>query len=201
MERKMKSLRPLDVLDGLTRKNVRLFSPEEFRRIFSISLRAAQEFIKDHRTDLFVKLKNGLYALKSCVPAETEIANRLYTPSYLSLEYALAHYRIIPEMVYSVTSVTTRITRTFVAEGRSYEYSRIKRKAFTGYRNLKTEAGVVLIAEPEKALVDYLYFVDLRLKPLNERLLLRGKVNARAVMHYANLFQRESLVRLTGKIL
>lgn len=201
MERKMKSLKPLDVLDGLSKGKIRLFSPEEFRRVFRISLRAAQEFIKDHKKDLFIKLRNGLYALRTSVPAEAEIANRLYTPSYLSLEYALAHYRMIPETVYSVTSVTTRITRTFVAEGRSYEYSRIKRKAFTGYKNLKTDAGIVLIAEPEKALVDYLYFVDLKLKLLNERLSLKGKVNGTTVVRYAKLFGRKSLVDLAGKVL
>lgn len=197
----MKLLKPIDVLNSLNQKKIRLFSPEEFRRVFGISLRAAQEFIKDHKTDLFVKLKNGLYAPRSSLPAETEIANRLYAPSYLSLEYALAHYRMIPETVYSVTSVTTRTTRTFTAGGRSYEYSRIKRKAFTGYRNLKTEAGVILIAEPEKALADYLYFVDLKLKTLNERFYLKEKVNGKTVMRYAKLFERKSLIDLAGKVL
>lgn len=198
----MKSLKPLNVLDNLNKSKLRIFSPEEFRRVFGISLRAAQEFIKDHKKDLFIKLRNGLYALRASLPSEVEIANRLYTPSYLSLEYALAHYRMIPETVYSVTSVTTRVTRTFTAEGRSYEYSRIKRAAFTGYKSEKTNAGgVVLIAEPEKALTDYLYFVDLKLKPLNERLYLKGKVDGRAVMRYAKLFERESLIGLAEKVL
>ena len=197
----MKSLNGLEVLSCLTQKKLRIFSPEEFRRVFGVSLCASQQFIESHRSDLFVKLRNGLYALRSNLPAETEIANRLYTPSYLSLEYALAHYRMIPETVYSVTSVTTRTTRTFIAEGRSYDYSRIKLNAFTGYRSLKTEAGVILIAEPEKALVDYLYFVDLRLKPLNDRLYLKGKVSRAAVMCFAKLFGRSSLIDLVGKVL
>ncbi len=197
----MKSLKPLEVLTSLNEQKVRIFSPEEFRRVFAISLRAAQEFIKDHKKDLFVKLKNGLYALRTALPGETEIANRLYTPSYISLDYALAHYRMIPETVYSVTSVTTRTTRAFTAGGRSYEYSRIKRNAFTGYRSLKTEAGVVLIAEPEKALADYLYFVDLNLKRLNERFSLKGKVRAKTVMRYADLFERKSLRALVKEVL
>lgn len=197
----MKSLNGLEVLNRLTQEKIRIFSPEEFRRVFGVSLCASQEFIKDHKKDLFVKLKNGLYALRSALPAETEIANRLYTPSYISLDYALAHYRMIPETVYSVTSVTTRTTRAFTAGGRSYEYSRIKRNAFTGYRSLKTEAGVVLIAEPEKALADYLYFVDLNLKRLNERFSLKGKVRAKTVMRYADLFERKSLRALVKEVL
>src|SRR3989344_5589396 len=137
MERKMKSLNVLEVLNVLARKKIRLFSTDEFRRLFQVTLRAAQEFIKDHHRDLFVKIRNGLYALRSEAPTELEIANRLYGPSYISLEYALAYYRFIPETVYTVTSVTTKITREFTVEGKNYEYSRIKRKAYTGYQLAK----------------------------------------------------------------
>ncbi|MCM8776122.1 MAG: hypothetical protein NC930_07245 [Candidatus Omnitrophica bacterium] len=198
----MKSLKSLEVLHQLSQKRILLFSPEEFRRVFGVSLDAAQAFIKSHKADLFVKLRNGLYGLRQNLPAETEIANRLYTPSYLSLEYALAHYRIIPETVYAVTSVTTRVTRTFMVEGRLYEYSRIKRKAFTGYQSQEASSGgVILIAEPEKALADYLYFVDLKLKPVNERMNLKGKVNAKVVRRYAKLFERRTLLDLVAKVL
>src|SRR3989338_8657454 len=131
MERKMKSLNVLEVLNGLSRKKMRIFSTEEFRRLFQVTLRAAQEFIKDHNRDLFLKLRNGLYALRSELPRELEIANRLYHPSYVSLEYALAYYRVIPETVYTVTSVTTKITREFKIQGKRYDYSRIKKKAYT----------------------------------------------------------------------
>src|SRR3989338_2897590 len=149
MERKMKSLNVLEVLNGLSRKKMRIFSTEEFRRLFRVTLRAAQEFIKDHNRDLFTKLRNGLYALGSEPPHEFEIANRLYEPSYISLEYALAYYRLIPETVYAVTSVTTKITREFTVQGKNYEYSRIKRRAYTGYR-LASEGQVrMLMAVPE----------------------------------------------------
>jgi hypothetical protein len=58
----------------------------------------------------------------------------------------------------------------------------------------------VLIAEPEKALADYLYFVALKRKTLNGRLNLR-KVKKRAVMEYAGLFDRKSLIKLVKEIL
>lgn len=197
MERKLK---PLTVERMLNEKRVRLFSPDEFRRLFSVTLRAAQEFIKDHQQDLFIKIRNGLYGLKSDVPRELEIANRLYLPSYLSLEYALGFYRMIPEIVYTVTSVTTRTSRKFTVQGKSYEYSRIKIKAYTGYRLIKEREAKVLMAVPEKALVDYCYFVDLKLKSLNDRLRI-NKLKQKEVFRYAYLFGRESLVRLIREIL
>lgn len=184
----------------LREKGVHLFSPEEFRRIFKVTLRAAQEFIKDHSQDLFVKLRNGFYALRSEVPHELEIANRLYEPSYVSFEYALAYYRLIPETVYTVTSATTKITREFTVEGKSYEYSRIKKKAYTGYQLISEGGAKMLIAVPEKALADYLYFVDLKLKSLNERL-RTAKVNGKELLRYARLFNREGLVKIVREIL
>src|SRR4030043_614617 len=42
-----------------------------------------------------------------------EIANRVYKPSYVSLESALAYYQLIPESVFGVTSVSTRRTYRF----------------------------------------------------------------------------------------
>ena len=195
----MKSLKALAVSTHLIHKKVRIFSPEEFRRLFGVTLRATQEFIKDHCGDLFIKIRNGLYALRSESPNELEIANRLYGPSYISLEYALAYFRIIPETIYTVTSVTTKITREFTVQGRSYEYSRIKKGAYTGYRLIQDGQAKILMAVPEKALIDYCYFVDLGLKSLNDRLRVTN-VNAKEALRYARLFDRKSLMKLVREI-
>ena len=197
MERKLK---PIYVQQALQAKGIRLFSPPEFQRVFGVSLRATQEFIKDHCDDLFLKIRNGLYALRADQPQEEVIANRLYPPSYISFEYALNRYGVIPEIVYAVTSATTRITREFVVNNRSFTYSHIKKQAYRGYKTEKIGGVTVLVAEPEKALADYLYFVDLKRKTLNERLNVR-KLKKKTIMEYAGLFGRESLMKLVRKIL
>ena len=197
MKRKLK---PIYVQQSLQAKGVRLFSPSDFQRVFGVSLRAAQEFIKDHHDDLFLKIRNGLYALRADPPAEEAIANRLYPPSYISFEYALSRYGIIPESVYTITSATTRITREFIVNNKSFAYSRIKKQAYRGYKTEKIGGLTVLIAEPEKALADYLYFVDLKKKLLNERLNVR-KVKKKIVIGYAKLFSRSSLLKRVKEIL
>jgi len=197
MKRKLK---PIYVQQTLQVKGVRLFSPSDFQRVFGVSLRATQEFIKDHCKDLFLKIRNGLYALRADPPTEEAIANRLYPPSYISFEYALSHYGIIPESVYTITSATTRITREFVVNNKSFAYSRIKKQAYRGYKTEKIGGLTVLIAEPEKALADYLYFVDLKKKLLNERLNVR-RVKKKIVIGYARLFGRSSLLKRAREIL
>ena len=193
-------LKPLKIEETLREKNVHLFSMDEFCRIFGVKEQAAQNFVKNHTQDLFIKLRNGLYALKLNPPSETEIANRLLAPSYISFEYALSRYGIIPESSYSITSATTKLTREFTAQGKIYEYSRIKAIAYRGYRTEKQGSATVLIAEPEKALADYLYFVDLRLKKLNDRLRTRH-LKKSSVLRYASLFGRKSLTALAKRVL
>ena len=106
-----------------------------------------------------LRLKNGLYAFekdKERIKSE-EVAAFIYEPSYLSLESALAWYGFIPEMVYAYVSVTARINRKFTNAFGTFLYRHIKPELFWGYTETKTEYGHYLLAEPEKALLDYLY--------------------------------------------
>jgi len=106
-----------------------------------------------------VRLKNGLYAFRremEQVRGES-VAFLLCQPSYLSLESALAWYGFIPEIVYAYTSVTARITRTFENAWGRFIYRHVKSDLFWGYVEMKTEHGPYLLAEPEKALLDYFY--------------------------------------------
>lgn len=87
-----------------------------------------------------------------------EVSFLIYQPSYLSLEYALSHYGIIPEMVFAKTAITTKTTRKFSNGFGMFSYRHIHPKLFFGYTTKETEFGKYLLAEPEKALLDYLYF-------------------------------------------
>lgn len=117
-----------------------------------------------------VKLKRGLYTLndedRKVGLSKGFLANLLYSPSYISLEFALAYYDLIPEAVYSVTSLTTKKTQEFSNMYGRFYYRNIKKTAFTGFVSEKDEFGFdFLIALPEKAIVDYLYYnVSARLK-------------------------------------
>jgi hypothetical protein len=121
--------------------------------------------VLDYQLSLWVKkgylvrLKNGIYAFsreKERLQGEG-IAFLLYQPSYLSLESALAWYGFIPEIVYAYTSVTAKITRTFENACGRFIYRHVKSELFWGYVEMKTDYGPFLLAEPEKALLDYFY--------------------------------------------
>ena len=106
-----------------------------------------------------LKIKNGIYIFKrdyEKIKGE-EIAAAIYQPSYLSLESALSAYGLIPEIVYSYVSVTGKTNRTFDNKFGHFIYRHLKPELFWGYREVRTISGWYLIAEPEKAILDYLY--------------------------------------------
>lgn len=112
-----------------------------------------------------IKLKNGIYALaekKTSLMSE-HIAFNLYQPSYVSLEWALSKYGLIPEMVYNCTSVTAKTTKTFKNEFGVFIFKRIKKELFFGYNKINKDGQIYLIAEPEKALADYAYLNSSRI--------------------------------------
>ncbi len=86
------------------------------------------------------------------------IANSILHPSYISLEMALSYYGLIPEGVYTVTSVTSRKTQTFNASVASFSYRKIKPALVFGYQLSSCRNHHFKIAEVEKAILDYLYF-------------------------------------------
>ncbi|MBI4227496.1 MAG: type IV toxin-antitoxin system AbiEi family antitoxin domain-containing protein [Candidatus Omnitrophica bacterium] len=179
---------------ALRAQGLRVFTPLELRRLLRISPVAVRFLVhRAAKRGLLTKLRRGLYAVTDAPPSAPVVANRLYEPSYLSFEWALAYHHLIPEMTYVLTSATSRPTRTFSALGHTFEYHRLKVAAFTGYAPVKVGTDTVLVAMPEKALVDTVYFVDLQKKALGDRLDLRS-VNWRRAESYARRFGRPSLM-------
>lgn len=109
-----------------------------------------------------IALKNGLYVLskrfgRNLVPEL--VANLLYGPSYVSLDYALARHGLIPELAFQVTSVTTGSRKTYETAVGTFSYQHLKPTYYCqGYLSRKSGDSSYLIATPEKALCDKLYF-------------------------------------------
>jgi hypothetical protein len=125
---------------------------------------------RDKITDLLrenqiIRVKKGLYIFgpdHRKRPYSREIlANLVYGPSYISLEYALSYHGLIPERVETLTSVTTGRSRTFTTPVGLFKYNMIPLPAFqTGMMRIELDdGGAFLIATPEKALVDKI-FID-----------------------------------------
>ncbi|MDD8025446.1 MAG: hypothetical protein PHI34_02950 [Acidobacteriota bacterium] len=112
------------------------------------------------RQGIIIRIKKGLYVFGDKhrrQPYSKELlANLVYGPSYVSLDYALAYYGIIPEKVESLTSVTPNRPHRFSTPMGLFVYRRIPARAYeTGMVRVEGERSqAFLIASPEKALAD-----------------------------------------------
>lgn len=110
-----------------------------------------------------IPLKRGLYIvspqLTQTMPCIGLIANHLYSPSYVSLQFALREYGLIPEYVRIVTNITTCHARKFENELGIFSYHSVNREYFAlGITSHTEDNSSYLIATPEKALVDIILF-------------------------------------------
>ncbi|MCX6789727.1 MAG: hypothetical protein NTZ42_03930 [Candidatus Gribaldobacteria bacterium] len=195
-----KKLQSIEVEEKLKALGLVVFTPREFQGVFGVAQKAASMFILNNvKSGLFIKLRNNFYAIKDSNHDYFFIANKLYQPSYISLETVLSHYKIIPEVVYGTTSITTKAPREFRTPIGNFTYQHIKIEVFTGYKLQEIDRYKALVAEPEKALADYLYFVDLKKILLNDRLKLKS-INKPKLIEYAKLFKRPGMLELINKI-
>jgi predicted transcriptional regulator of viral defense system len=184
----------LDFEREIKRKNITLFTPLDVQRFLGRSKMASQFLVyRLKKKGYVVSVKRGLYKLSDEQIPDLYVANKIYSPSYISLEFALSYHGIIPETVYEITSVTTKATRRFKTLGKIFSFRKIKKVAYTGYEIQKQQGLSFYIADAEKAFVDTDY---LRLmsgqKPISR--FDKAKINRAKALRYAKLFKNEKLI-------
>ncbi|MBL4653400.1 MAG: hypothetical protein JKY53_11160 [Flavobacteriales bacterium] len=120
----------------------------------------SRRLVEWQKKGYIVKMKRGYYCFDGQKKREHFLyyaANRMYAPSYISLESALAHYNLIPEGVFLTISVTTKNTASYDTFSGNFEYRHLKPTLFFGYKLLKEKEYTIRMAEPEKVILDYFY--------------------------------------------
>lgn len=176
---------------------VHIFSSVELKHIFGWSKTAITFLLHRYaKKGIVVRLKRDLYTLADAQVPEFLIANRLMEPSYVSLESALSFHRVIPETVYAITSVTTSKSKQVLAVGKDFEYHHVVLRGYTGYSAKQLNGITVLIADPEKAIVDYYYLVvHGRRQPLDLSRVRLSVLRPDKLSAYAKLYGDLRLIR------
>ena len=149
-----------------------------------------------------IKLRNGYYSFTEQLGIPNfnlYVANCIYRPSYISLHTALVFYGLIPESVIQTTSVSTLKTARFENKAGSFSYKKMKENLFFGYEPLPFTGGkTILLATPEKALLDLLYLypfyrteTDMSDLRLNEEL-LHETINTDQLIGFLSRFEKRT---------
>ncbi len=119
-----------------------------------------QKINNECKKGILVKIKRGLYSDDLYNDKEV-IANICYNPSYISFEYALSYYGIIPEFVSTYTSATfgKKNNKIYHMKDSTFDYRSVPDEVFPmGILIMKNSKGISYkIASKEKALCDLLY--------------------------------------------
>ena len=137
----------------------------EFDYLFIMSVLKKYKKPRDKLTRLIrsgavIRIKKGIYAFgpgyaRGPVCKEA-LANLIYGPSYISLEYALAFYGMIPESVELVTSMTNKRNKAFSTPVGNFAYSYLHPAKYpVGITQCEIDSSRhIFIASKEKALSD-----------------------------------------------
>jgi hypothetical protein len=117
-----------------------------------------------------IRVKKGLYIFGDHVrrePYSLEVlANLIYGPSAISLNYALSYYGVIPERVHTITCITNKRNKEFNTPVGRFTYRYLSASKYSiGIQLIeKSDRKNILIAKPEKALSD---LITLSIKEIN----------------------------------
>ena len=117
------------------------------------------KLLRDIKDKKLFKITNGLYETDSNTPGYL-LASSIYGPSYISFEYALSYYGLIPERVTTITCATfeKKKKKEYITDFGTFTYRDIPSSAYPEEIILKEENNYSYqIATPEKALCDKLY--------------------------------------------
>ena len=163
---------------------------------------------REVRDGKIIKIVNGLYETDGNTPGYL-LAGSIYGPSYISFEYALSYYGMIPERVTTITSATfaKKKKKQFNTPFGTFTYRDVPILAYPEEIILKEENNYSYQnASREKALCDKLY----TLKPLKnysnlEKMLFSdlridsesfNKLNIEKIERLSNLYHSTNVLLL-----
>ncbi len=120
------------------------------------------------KAGVIIRVKKGLYTFSpeyNQAPICKEVlANLIYGPSCISLEYALSYHRLIPERVEIITSVTPNRDKEFDTPLGQFNYRYLGAEKYPhGIEQIWVDPHhPILIASPEKAICDYIVLNKIR---------------------------------------
>ena len=131
----------------------------------------------------------GLYANRLAEPTLEQLAGLLWPPSYLSLEWALAYHGLSAQKPHEATSVTLGRPRRLQTVLGTLSYAHLSKALFFGFRKETVQPRVeAWVAEPEKALLDWIYLRRLAGEPIALDEIQTGRLRRGRLRRYGQRF-------------
>ncbi len=170
-------------------RNSLLRTDDLARRYNIVPVAVTQALSRQEQRGLVEHISSKIY-FNWLAPEATprELVNVLREKAYISLESALREYGISTQSPQVLTCVTTERPREFNARTIRISYRKISPQLYWGYREKRTRYGTYRIAEPEKALLDWIYLnLQTGVEPALDEFDF-SKLSRRTLVKYAQRF-------------
>lgn len=146
----------------------RIVSTENLMKIFKeegySEASAHNRIQKIYRAGWFLRIKKGLYLIIENLTSRSisdmsllSIAQAINKESYISLHSALNYYQMFDQYTKTTVAVNYEISKKYKFENHEFHFVKIAKKYFFGFTQIRQDGKLVNIANPEKALIDFLY--------------------------------------------
>lgn len=150
-------------------------------------------------------LKRGLYFISDITSrgfvgvSHFIISNAFNKDSYISLDSAFSFYNIFEQMLKTTTSITTGRSKSYIFQEHKYQYLKIKKDLYFGFKTEPLEGYYIKVADLEKAILDYLYFrsdtysIDLLIEKMQ---VVKDRLDFKRLFNYAEKFPQTTKRKL-----
>lgn len=152
---KNKNANLIDIANKIKTSGLIIFNHKNLNDLLQIKNKRTLFSVLKKLTDnkIILRIERGKYLLNSKNIKTFNIANLIYSPSYISFETALNYHGILSQFPYEITSATTKKSTKKQIFNIHYSYNHLKTNLYFGYEKINN----VLIAFAEKALLDQIY--------------------------------------------
>lgn len=147
----------------------KVVNTEELLKIFQSQYCKTSAYSRIHilfKNGWFIRIKQGLYLINDSITGHFQgdlpflvISQCLFEESYVSLAYSLHYHKLVELLPETITIISSQLSKKFVFQSYTFTIAKVKPEIYFGYHTVEQEKRTVQIADPEKALLDYLYVV------------------------------------------
>ena len=141
---------------------------DDYAQRYRLSRRAVNAALRRQEAKgLVERVSNKIYINKVARDfTPRDLLRALRPDSYVSLDSALSDFGVTSQVPYTLTCVSPKYVRNIKTKTIQITFRTLKRDLYWGFTRKKTRYGAYNLAEPEKALLDWIYFKSVEGLPI-----------------------------------
>ncbi|HEV7967130.1 MAG TPA: hypothetical protein VGP19_06160 [Candidatus Acidoferrales bacterium] len=167
-----------------------IIQADDYAKKYRLSIRSVHAALKRQgKKGLVEKVSNKIYINKLAKGfSQRDLLHVLRRDSYVSLESALAEYGVTSQIPRALTCVSPKYVRNIKSRTVHITFRTVKKDLYWGYSPKKTRYGIYNLAEPEKALLDWIYLRRAENLPMDTDEFVLSELDQTRLLEYAKRY-------------